>query len=859
MTINHTLYLRFSGFDILLKPHPTNQKFVKGLGVRGKSPLTLSNLLITNWLVIKHPSPLTNLRFGRGALPPRPNLIKSTIYSNNLLLTNGLQIVDLSGGIAARSRFVSRQRFVLLCNFLLRHTTSIYKRNSKQLAVGYKGCNLLVKNCWLGGEAPSNKSSICRARGLSPLATNRRFVVRGLGGKPPHPLTLDNFLLTNCSEGATNERFVGEGATNLRFDEGVAKQPPNPNPNPNQIEDLSEGASPPRQENNLSFSSDNISNKFKFQQFVLPKKPKCQKQNPQNKNCFNILKTINNFLNDKNLLEPNSLILLSISGGQDSICLFFLFEILKIQWNWKISIIYCNHLWQKDSFETQNQICKTGYYFTDNIYFTAIPGQTNDWRIVSINPNSLSIPFGTYFLKLPNHQKLIFFREIAANKSSLCMRARGLCPLATNLRFVVRGLGGKPPNPLTTNKLTLKNIFLGNCSDKSKICSQLTRFTEQKARNWRYQLWQKLSIFYKYTFLITGHTATDRAETLLLNLIRGSGKRGVTSLQWNKKVLKMFSCFFPKKQENIFKTKFLGYKKKFNVKHSYRFVLMVRVRARGRSPLATNLRFVVRNFLLLALTRISYQKIVARGRSPLALTLRNLQFYLFMYLIFLNYKKNKLQENTFSGQKIHLPAIAYPQIGVIRTKLATNFRFVGKKYAKFLFFNLCVEFVAKSVHKKIVDNFIYRNSYFQILRQLFRGRASLLARKIYFLVPKKNIIKNFRFVSKILFWLGDEGASPPNQIEDLLTPLANQRFDEVRVRGQSPLTTICYQQIGTTNRRFDSSNRNCNHNKCEKDLSNLKQKYVTLIKINLYKINQKQKINQQLKFTYIYKKFISSP
>ena len=102
-------------------------------------------------------------------------------------------------------------------------------------------------------------------------------------------------------------------------------------------------------------------------------------------------------------------------------------------------------------------------------------------------------------------------------------------------------------------------------------------------------------------------------------------------------------------------------------------------------------------------------------------------------------------------------------------------------------------------------------------------------------------------MSKILFWLGGSG------------PLANQRFDEVRVRGRSPLTTICYQQIATTNRRFDSSNRDCNHNKCEKDLSNLKQKYVTLIKINLYKINQKQKINQQLKFTYIYKKFISSP
>ena len=58
--------------------------------------------------------------------------------------------------------------------------------------------------------------------------------------------------------------------------------------------------------------------------------------------------------------------------------------------------------------------------------------------------------------------------------------------------------------------------------------------TEQKARIYRYDLSYRVSIFYNYSILLTGHTSTDQIETLLLNLYRGSSKQGLTSLSINQ-------------------------------------------------------------------------------------------------------------------------------------------------------------------------------------------------------------------------------------------------------------------------------------------------------------------------------------
>ena len=57
---------------------------------------------------------------------------------------------------------------------------------------------------------------------------------------------------------------------------------------------------------------------------------------------------------------------------------------------------------------------------------------------------------------------------------------------------------------------------------------------EATARQWRYQSLAAIAQQHNYDVLVTGHTASDRAETLLFNLMRGSGADGLQSLPWTR-------------------------------------------------------------------------------------------------------------------------------------------------------------------------------------------------------------------------------------------------------------------------------------------------------------------------------------
>jgi tRNA(Ile)-lysidine synthase len=56
--------------------------------------------------------------------------------------------------------------------------------------------------------------------------------------------------------------------------------------------------------------------------------------------------------------------------------------------------------------------------------------------------------------------------------------------------------------------------------------------SEAAARNWRYQALNAIAREHNYQYIVTGHTASDRAETLLYNLIRGTGADGLQALTW---------------------------------------------------------------------------------------------------------------------------------------------------------------------------------------------------------------------------------------------------------------------------------------------------------------------------------------
>ena len=74
--------------------------------------------------------------------------------------------------------------------------------------------------------------------------------------------------------------------------------------------------------------------------------------------------------------------------------------------------------------------------------------------------------------------------------------------------------------------------FHSNKANKEEVVN------EQKARDWRYKnlvmkakVLSSKNISFPYTRILTGHTATDRAETMIMNLARGSDLIGLSTLK----------------------------------------------------------------------------------------------------------------------------------------------------------------------------------------------------------------------------------------------------------------------------------------------------------------------------------------
>jgi len=58
--------------------------------------------------------------------------------------------------------------------------------------------------------------------------------------------------------------------------------------------------------------------------------------------------------------------------------------------------------------------------------------------------------------------------------------------------------------------------------------------SEAAARQWRYQALTEIARSHSFQDVVTGHTKSDRAETVLYNLIRGAGADGLQSLTWKR-------------------------------------------------------------------------------------------------------------------------------------------------------------------------------------------------------------------------------------------------------------------------------------------------------------------------------------
>ena len=60
--------------------------------------------------------------------------------------------------------------------------------------------------------------------------------------------------------------------------------------------------------------------------------------------------------------------------------------------------------------------------------------------------------------------------------------------------------------------------------------------SELLARNWRHNSSYRICLFYNYSNISLAHSANDKVETILLNLMRGTGISGLSPLHWTKKI-----------------------------------------------------------------------------------------------------------------------------------------------------------------------------------------------------------------------------------------------------------------------------------------------------------------------------------
>src|SRR5439155_22056708 len=69
--------------------------------------------------------------------------------------------------------------------------------------------------------------------------------------------------------------------------------------------------------------------------------------------------------------------------------------------------------------------------------------------------------------------------------------------------------------------------FIGRSIDVKRLAKRTGDNLEQAARRARYDLLKKTATSHKAKIILTAHTLDDQAETVLLNLLRGSGAEGL--------------------------------------------------------------------------------------------------------------------------------------------------------------------------------------------------------------------------------------------------------------------------------------------------------------------------------------------
>jgi tRNA(Ile)-lysidine synthase len=73
-------------------------------------------------------------------------------------------------------------------------------------------------------------------------------------------------------------------------------------------------------------------------------------------------------------------------------------------------------------------------------------------------------------------------------------------------------------------------------ADRVAQVAQIWQLPYHCERTWRYQALIRIAQSTQSKYIVTAHTQTDRAETILYNLIRGAGADGLSALSWRREL-----------------------------------------------------------------------------------------------------------------------------------------------------------------------------------------------------------------------------------------------------------------------------------------------------------------------------------
>ena len=307
------------------------------------------------------------------------------------------------------------------------------------------------------------------------------------------------------------------------------------------------------------------------------------KNRKSNTNLLQILNQIEETINKKQLIEAQSKIVLSVSGGQDSIFLLFCLSFLQRQIDFNLKLIWCNHFWQKDSFYTTLHLTKSAHAFSLPIigfiplhvysplsffqlgflknrrFFKAIAFRKKNRLIFKklklLRTKNVSTKFLLFkrfrsvrFLYKDFNRLLVIKTVFKGTQCPVAPQGHGQVAYKASLCKYpsVLSLKRRKKRSCACNKFFYKSqLYTCNCVTRlftiKKVCGifrKEKKFTEilseATARNWRHITIERSCAFYNSNRCVHGHTLSDRVETILFNLIRGSGSKGITSLMWKR-------------------------------------------------------------------------------------------------------------------------------------------------------------------------------------------------------------------------------------------------------------------------------------------------------------------------------------